>query len=122
MPNARALVRTRDGHWCQRCGCSIVDVPSSLHHRKLRSQGGQDTPDNMIRLCGTGTLGCHSVVHANPAVSRSQGLIVWRIRNPADVPVKTFNGWFLLTDDGGKIPLEEADVPAMFDLLDGVVS
>src|SRR6266540_237062 len=98
--NVRDLVRKRDGHRCQRCGISVVDVPSSLHHRKLRSQGGQDTADNLIRLCGTGTLGCHAWVHANPAVARSQGFIVWRIDNPAEIPVETFQGWRYLLDDG----------------------
>jgi hypothetical protein len=106
---ARTLVRARDGHRCQRCGCSIVDVPSSVHHRKLKGLGGSallETAENLIRMCGTGTTGCHGWAHANPELARAFGWIVGRFLNPADVPVKTFHGWMALDATGGKAPAE----------------
>jgi hypothetical protein len=116
--DAYALVRSRDGHRCQRCGCSVLNVPSSKHHRKLRSQGGLDTADNLLSLCGSGTTGCHGWAHANPAQARSYGLIVWRIRNPAEVPVRTFNGWVLLDAMGDRTPLSDREAIAHWERLD----
>lgn len=104
MSDGKALVRSRDGHQCQRCGVSIVDIPSSIHHRKLRSQGGLDDADNMIRMCGTGTTGCHGWAHHNRTLARLGGWIVYRIDNPAEHPVHTFHGWVLIDSLGGWIP------------------
>lgn len=102
--DGKALVRSRDGHQCQRCGVSIVNIPSSIHHRKLRSQGGLDDADNMIRMCGTGTTGCHGWAHHNRSLANQDGWIVYRIDNPAEHPVHTFHGWVLLDAIGGWIP------------------
>jgi hypothetical protein len=43
-----------------------------LHHRKLRKQGGPDTPDNLLACCSD----CHSWIHAHPAVSYVMGLLI----------------------------------------------
>ena len=104
---ARVLVYSRDGHRCQRCGISIVDNPSSTHHRKLKGMGGSallESPDNLIRMCGSGTTGCHGWAHGNVSEARALGFIVGRLQTPADVPVKTHHGWMLLDPTGGKTP------------------
>ena len=104
---ARSLVRARDGHRCQRCGCSIVDAPSSIHHRKLKGMGGSgllESPENLIRMCGSGTTGCHGWAHGNPEQARAYGWIVRRLQDPADVPVQTYHGWMTLDTTGGKTP------------------
>lgn len=98
--DAKSIVRVRDGTQCQRCSRWIVDFPSSIHHRKLRSQGGLDTPDNMIRLCGSGTTYCHGWCHHNRLLAQADGFIVYRIDVPSEIPVKTFHGLALLTTDG----------------------
>lgn len=54
-PWARA-VKERDGNRCQRCG-SPEGVEA--HHIRPLAQGGGDTLDNGITLCG----GCHKAVH-----------------------------------------------------------
>lgn len=111
--DGKSLVRTRDGHRCQRCGVSIVDIPSSIHHRKLRSQGGQDDASNMIRMCGTGTTGCHGWAHHNRSLALQDGWIVYRIDNPAEVPVRTLeHGWVLLGDDGSRTPCAPREASA----------
>lgn len=54
--NLRDQVLRRDGWRCQSCG-----APSNLavHHKKLRSQSGDDSEQNLITLC----TACHSIVH-----------------------------------------------------------
>jgi 5-methylcytosine-specific restriction endonuclease McrA len=53
----RKQVLLRDGFTCRACGTGgEVDV----HHKKLRSAGGQDTSQNLVALCRK----CHSLVHA----------------------------------------------------------
>ena len=64
-PRVRAAVLARDGYACVRCGISLrlgMD-PYSIHHRKQRSLGGDNSLPNLITLCGTGTTGCHGIVH-----------------------------------------------------------
>lgn len=53
----------------QKCGSSRTQ----LHHRRIRSQGGKDDPDNLILLCQRH----HNHVHAHPTESRKSGLIVF---------------------------------------------
>jgi 5-methylcytosine-specific restriction endonuclease McrA len=49
-------VLRRDGWRCQSCG-----QPTNLevHHRVTRSQGGDDSEENLITLCAA----CHSNLH-----------------------------------------------------------
>ena len=44
LRTAQDKVRTRDGHYCVRCGSSILNTPSSIHHRKPRGMGGTNNP------------------------------------------------------------------------------
>jgi len=54
--NLRQQVLRRDGWRCRSCGAmSNLEV----HHRKLRSQSGDDSEQNLITLC----TACHSIVH-----------------------------------------------------------
>lgn len=83
--DARKIVRTRDGHRCQMCGCSIVDQPSSIHHRRRRGMGGSallERPSNLVRLCGTGTTGCHGFVESNRTQSTTRGWLLGFLDNP----------------------------------------
>ncbi len=49
-------VLQRDGWRCQNCGS-----PENLqvHHKKFRSQYGDDSEENLITLCAS----CHSAMH-----------------------------------------------------------
>lgn len=52
----RQQVLRRDGWRCQSCGTmSNLEV----HHKKLRSQSGDDSEQNLITLC----VACHSLAH-----------------------------------------------------------
>jgi 5-methylcytosine-specific restriction endonuclease McrA len=56
----REQVLQRDGWRCQGCGArSNLEV----HHKEFRSQGGQDSEENLITLCAA----CHSLIHRSYA-------------------------------------------------------
>ena len=48
--NVKAYVLSRDAYKCQ-CGQKACVFKLEVHHIKYRSQGGSDTPDNLITLC-----------------------------------------------------------------------
>lgn len=83
----RETVLKRDRWCCLRCGKVVVGRAKSIHHRKLRSQGGRHDPENLITLCGTGTLGCHGWVHSHVAESLASGWLVLSTDDPALVSV-----------------------------------
>lgn len=58
--NVKAYVLHRDNHKCQRKGCKSKDQHLEVHHIVFRSNGGTDTPDNLVTLCST----CHKSLHA----------------------------------------------------------
>lgn len=62
-------------------GCEGMAVHT--HHRKMRSQGGKDTPANLLRVC----LSCHARIHHYPAKSYELGLLVHSWDDPEKVPV-----------------------------------
>lgn len=82
-----------------RCGRPL-GPGANVHHRKLRSQGGANDPENMITVCGSGTTGCHGWIHAHPKLSREAGWIVPSWGDPADVPVRSWQGLLVLTRAG----------------------
>lgn len=109
---ARSLVRARDGHQCQMCGRSIVDFPSSVHHRINKGNGGSakyERASLLIRLCGSGTTYCHGWVTEHPKLAGqvADGGTGWLLpRNNPDIdptrePILTFKGWVTLDDEGG---------------------
>ena len=98
-----AIVMERDGGRCFRCGAFLHSAwPGySCHHRRLRSGGGTDTPENRIMLCGSGTTACHGWVHAHPSVARAHGWLASRYGlDPGDTPVLHWQlGDVFLTED-----------------------
>lgn len=36
------------------------------HHVLPKDKGGDDVPENLVTLCGSGTAGCHGAHHGNP--------------------------------------------------------
>lgn len=67
-----------------------------LHHRQMRSQGGEHTVENLIHVCHA----CHLYFHQNPGVSYDHGYLVKSHGDPALVPV-TYRGQpVILAEDG----------------------
>ena len=104
---ARRIVRSRDGHRCQMCGASILNQPSSIHHRRRRGMGGSallERPSNLVRLCGTGTTGCHGFVESQRTLATVRGWLLGFLDDPEATPLSCFDGWVLLSDDGSRTP------------------
>lgn len=95
----------RDDWRCLGCGdplCGRRGIEYSVHHRKRRSQGGDNRKSNLVSLCGHGTSGCHGNVHSEIARARQAGFLLRSTENPAEVPLEhAVHGTILLDDLGG---------------------
>jgi hypothetical protein len=81
-------VITRAAGACEACKCAAAGK-MSLHHRKLRSQGGEHTVENLLWV-HDGPQGCHETIHRFTRASYLCGLLVRSWLNPADIPVTPF--------------------------------
>lgn len=97
---ARAAERTlvSEGASCHSCG----GVGGNQHHRKRRSQGGADEAPNILRLCGSGTTGCHGHWHHHIETALQLGYLVSRDDDPARRPLFSlvWGSWVLPLADG----------------------
>jgi hypothetical protein len=90
--------------------CEICGKPgNNAHHRKNRSQGGQDVLTNLMLLCGSGTTGCHGWVTVNPEMSYRNGWSVPSYKDPAIVPVRRRGERVMFADDGFLIVVPELE-------------
>ena len=102
----RALVLARDGHACVCCGRSVIGQVYSLQHRKRRSQGGGNSPSNLVTVLGDGSRGCHARIDSRiDPHDAAKGYTCQSWEDPAGVPVMFFDesgGGFTawLPDDG----------------------
>ncbi|QSM04673.1 hypothetical protein PROPHIGD54-2_73 [Mycobacterium phage prophiGD54-2] len=80
----RIEVLRRSGGLCERCG---IGGGLSMHHRKKRSQGGPWSLDNIVHVCGHGTVGCHGWIEHNPNAAHSEGYHVRPWEEPASIPI-----------------------------------
>ena len=103
------IVEDRAGNYCEVCGS--VALPSmALHHRKLKSRGGKDTPSNLIKI----HHGCHNLntdsIHLNPAKAEAKGWLCPSWREPNEHPfVKPDGTIILLQNDGSEFIMMEGD-------------
>jgi hypothetical protein len=66
----RDEVAARAGTWCEvRWDERCVRYGSHAHHKLRRSQGGPDTPENLVWACHV----CHELIHRNPAEAKARG-------------------------------------------------
>jgi 5-methylcytosine-specific restriction endonuclease McrA len=98
-----AAVLLRDEHACARCSGAAHGqrgVDYSIHHRKLRSQGVDNSLPNLVTLCGDGVCGCHGWAHHNRKAAEVEGWIVRSGFNPLLVPIfhARYGQIFLLAD------------------------
>ena len=95
----RDKVIAREDHCCIRCGQWAEG--GSLHHRVMRSQGGRNTIENLVLVCGSGITGCHGWAHHNRTDALAERLLVRSFDDPATTPVRVYgHGWVLLTAAG----------------------
>lgn len=99
-------VLNRAGNYCEACGLPGSDF--ALHHRRLKSQGGQDEVCNLIAVhhkCHN--LGTHSI-HLNPAKAIERGQICPSWAVPSEFPLTLpDDSKVLLDNEGSYIYLKE---------------
>jgi hypothetical protein len=95
----REIVAKRSDGLCERCGCEA----HSFHHRVKRGQGGPWSPENVVHLCGHGTVGCHGWVEGNPNLAEAEGFHVRPWNDPSRVALVTPQGYMVLFDSLGNI-------------------
>jgi hypothetical protein len=94
------IVQQRAGDYCEACG-KPAQESMALHHRKLKSRGGKDSPANLMRVHHK----CHNLgtdsIHLNPAWAEDKGFMVPSWHEPEEWPITLPDGNFaLLLDDG----------------------
>jgi hypothetical protein len=118
----RAIAYERQAGRCAVTGAPLGDLDGGwhLHHRRPGGRGGtsranQQYPSNVLGLLARVHLfgapgllldGRVRSVHGDPAWSRPLGLLLSsNVDEPASVPVRLWDGWAFLLDDGGTIRL-----------------
>lgn len=100
LNDLRSLVILRCGNQCEKCGLALPES-WALHHRKLRSRGGEDEISNVVALHHA----CHNLgtdsVHANPTQSDDNGLMVGSWQSPKEKPVILPSGGIVILNDEG---------------------
>ena len=95
------LCWTRCKGYCEKCGLPMNEEDCDLHHRKLRSRGGEDTPENALMVHHACHLQHRDSIHDNPAFSLLVGWMVSSWANPAEVSVTLPSGTtVMLTNEG----------------------
>jgi 5-methylcytosine-specific restriction endonuclease McrA len=103
------LVHARANGYCEKCGWPALEN-MALHHRKLKSRGGKDTPANLIFV----HHGCHNLktdsIHLSPGYATEKGWIVPSWEEPTNFPMVKPDGTIvLLKDDGTEAVMMEGD-------------
>lgn len=107
----RELVDRRDGDTCRRCGLPTWGDDFSRHHRIPRGAGGSalvDRVSNIVKLCGSGSTGCHGWVESHRADAEILGYLLPKLNpgiDPENEPIFVHeHGWVLLGDNGSITP------------------
>jgi hypothetical protein len=94
------LILARSGGRCEIGGCNLHVTGLERHHRRLRSQGGEHTIENLLATCPHH----HGVCHRRPAWARQRGYIVPGMfdHDPSQYAVMLHDGRTVrFTKDGG---------------------
>lgn len=72
LDRVRPLVRERSGGLCEVGfpGCEWAAV--HVHHRLMRSQGGDNSLGNLLHCC----MSCHRYGHLNPSAAYERGFLL----------------------------------------------
>jgi hypothetical protein len=98
------LVIERAAGYCEYCDCP-AEESMALHHRKLKSRGGQDTVVNLVWV----HHGCHNMktdsIHFQPKVAEKLGYMVHSWADPAEVSLIRADGSVVLLKEDGMVTL-----------------
>ena len=77
----------------------------ALHHRKLKSRGGQDTVSNLVLI----HHGCHNMktdsIHLRPGAAERLGFMVASWQDPEEAPLTRADGSVVLLLNDGTIKI-----------------
>ena len=62
--NTKAFILSRDKHSCQKC--KATETKLAVHHINFKSNGGTDSPDNLVTLCNK----CHKKLHLHKSAQK----------------------------------------------------
>jgi 5-methylcytosine-specific restriction protein A len=108
----REAVVERAGNRCERCGLP-VNGKAQYHHRRPRGMGGSKDP-----VVGTAANclflhpACHTFIESYRQKALRSGYLVTQYQDPEEIPVKRWDGWVLLGQDGS---LQPVDAPLPLD-------
>lgn len=99
MPLAvAAAVYERAGDDCEASIPTIcTGAVEQLHHRKLRSQGGEHTEENLVGICAA----CHNWIHAHPKWAYAGDLLVHGWAEPV-FPPRFYHGQMREEENNGE--------------------
>lgn len=102
--NVVELVKARAAGYCEFCDCPAEET-MALHHRKLKSRGGEDSVSNLVWV----HHGCHNLktdsIHLKPAVAQKLGYMVHSWENATEVPLVRADGSVVLLLEDGNITI-----------------
>jgi hypothetical protein len=108
-PQVVQIVHSRAKGYCEVCG-RVLGSEGALHHRKLRSRGGEHTASNLIYVHHE----CHNLgtdsIHSRPAYAADKGWMVGSWQKPEETPfVRPDHSIVLLHNDGSVSVLMEGE-------------
>jgi len=96
---SREGLADRQAGYCWWCGAPL-GAGFAVHHRKLRSQGGNNDEDNLVALHHA----CHNIgshaVHLNVEAAKQRGFIVPSWADPAHTPLTLPGGSIVTLNEG----------------------
>lgn len=107
----RALIKARADGRCEKCGIRI-EYGGQIHHRRPRGMGGTrrkeaSCPSNGLYV----HLKCHGDIESNRKRAYYMGWLVGVGRQTESAEVRLWDGWFILTAEGGRLPYGEPPDP-----------
>lgn len=100
----RDLIRKRADHRCEVCGLRMLTY-GQIHHRAPRRMGG--TRSKQLANASNGLYvhpDCHERIERNRREAAYMGWLVGYGRSPESAEVRLWDGWFLLTPEGERLP------------------
>jgi len=102
----RDAVLQRSGGKCERCGLAVRGR-AEYHHRRPRGMGGSKIPAvGSASNCVLLHPGCHMYIESYREKGRKLGFLVRQTDDPQEAPVKRWDGWVLLGQDGSMTPVD----------------
>lgn len=102
----RALIRERADNRCEICGARMLTY-GQIHHRSPRRMGGT----RMVAAASASNglyvhSDCHAMIESNRKKAAFMGWIVGYGRQSESAEVRLWDGWWILTSEGGRLPYE----------------